>query len=392
MNWPLTRISEFCDTGSGGTPARSELSRYYTGTIPWVKSGELKEEVILDTEEHINETALSESAAKLIPSGSLLVALYGATVGRIATLGVEAATNQAVCYIIPRTEIDRRFLFYALRTRVPDWLSRRVGGAQPNISQQIIKDTKIPLPPLSEQKRIAGILDQADGLRRKRQQALSLTDQFLRSTFLDLFGDPVTNPKQWPMVPLRDRCEMVTGYPFKSGEYIGDTGIRLCRGANVLPDELDWSDVRYWRTDDNSLDPKLSIQIGDVLVAMDRPWISSGLKVARATKRDCPCLLVQRVMRLRSTSQFTNAYVYYSIRHPEFTRHCGSRSTETTVPHISANDIASYLVPDAPADVQKKFEELVARAEQQRYRVETSTRVANDLFDALVQRAFRGEL
>jgi len=251
---------------------------------------------------------------------------------------------------------------------------------------------QVLLPPLSEQKRIAGILDQADGVRRKRQQALSLTDQFLRSTFLELFGDPVTNPKRWPMVSLRDRCEMVTGYPFKSGEYIGETGIRLCRGANVLPGKLDWSDVRHWRTDDNSLDPKLSIKIGDVIVAMDRPWISSGLKVARATKRDCPCLLVQRVMRLRSTSQFSNAFIYYSIRHPEFTRHCASRSTETTVPHISANDIASYLVPDAPADVQRKFAELVATAEQKRYRIDASTHAAGELFNSLVQRAFRGEL
>lgn len=201
-------ISSFCSTGSGGTPSRANVGDYYDGTIPWIKSGELREDVIIDTEEKITELAIKESSAKLVPKGALLIAMYGATIGRIAELGVEGATNQAVCHIVPDEKIaDKRYLFYGLRFRVPELIAQGAGGAQPNINQQIIRDTQIPLPPLPEQKRIAAILDKADSIRRKRQEAVRLTEDLLRSVFLDMFGDPVTNPKGWPVLEFGELCE-----------------------------------------------------------------------------------------------------------------------------------------------------------------------------------------
>ena len=114
--WKTVRISEFCRTGTGGTPSRSNLERYYEGgTIPWVKSGELRETVINETEEHVTEAALRETNMKLVPAGALLLAMYGATVGRLGILGVEATTNQAVCHIVPDPKAaEVRFLFHAL--------------------------------------------------------------------------------------------------------------------------------------------------------------------------------------------------------------------------------------------------------------------------------------
>ncbi len=198
-------ISEVCDTGSGGTPSRAKQDIYYGGSIPWVKSGELRESVISETEETLTELGLKESAAKLLPRDTLLVALYGATVGRVGILGIEAATNQAVCYLIPDDErVNRRYLFHTLRSKVPYWLSQRVGGGQPNISQGVIKNTRIPLPSLSEQKRIAEILDRAEALRAKRRAALTLLDELTQSIFLDMFGDPKINPKQFPMRMLSE--------------------------------------------------------------------------------------------------------------------------------------------------------------------------------------------
>ena len=163
-----------------------------------MKSGELHEGVIFDAGETITQVAVDETSAKVVPKGALLLAMYGATVGRIARLGIPAATNQAICHILPDEETaDRQYLFYALRHKVPELLSRRVGGAQPNISQQIVRTTKIPLPPLAEQRRIAAILDQADGIRRQRRESVKLVEVFLRSAFLEMFGDPVRNPKGW---------------------------------------------------------------------------------------------------------------------------------------------------------------------------------------------------
>ncbi|MEG4202839.1 restriction endonuclease subunit S [Microcoleus sp. Pol7_A1] len=193
MKWPIVPISDFCKTGSGGTPLRSKSDRYYGGHIPWIKSGELKKDVITETEEYITDAALVESSAKLIPSGAILVAMYGATVGQTSILGVEATTNQAICHILPNPQIAiPQFLWYVLRSKLSELLSRRFGGAQPNISQQIIKSTQISLPPLSEQRRIVEILDQADALRRMRVEADAKAERILSALFIKMFGDPAT--------------------------------------------------------------------------------------------------------------------------------------------------------------------------------------------------------
>ncbi len=194
------RIGDFCETGSGSTPSRDQMARYYDGgTIPWVKSGELRESIITSTEEHITEAALKETSVKLVPANALLVAMYGATVGRLGILGMPATTNQAVCHIVPDpSKADVKYLFRALETKVGEMLSRTVGGAQPNINQGIVKDLRVPLPPLEEQRRIAAILDQAETLRTQRRTALALLDSLTQSLFLDMFGDPVANAKGWP--------------------------------------------------------------------------------------------------------------------------------------------------------------------------------------------------
>lgn len=171
IGWEPTRLSAFCATGSGSTPSRSQLARFYEGgTIPWVKSGELRESVISSTEEYVTEAALKETSVKMVPAGALLLAMYGATVGRLGILGIPATTNQAVCHIVPDPKVaDTRFLFHALSHQVPAIVARGVGRAQPNISQAVIKDLLLPVPPLAEQRRIAEVLDRAEALRTKRR-------------------------------------------------------------------------------------------------------------------------------------------------------------------------------------------------------------------------------
>ena len=131
--------------------------------------------------------------------------MYGATVGEVSQLTFDATTNQAICNIQPDENVcDVNYLYRFLEASKPYLLSRRVGGGQPNISQGVIKDLDVPLPPLEEQRRIASILDQADVLRQKRQQAIEKLDQLLQATFIDMFGDPVSNPKGWDLGRLGD--------------------------------------------------------------------------------------------------------------------------------------------------------------------------------------------
>ncbi|HHM0891715.1 TPA: restriction endonuclease subunit S, partial [Klebsiella pneumoniae] len=203
MSWRYLKIEDFCSTGSGGTPSRSKPEYYEGGDIPWIKSGDLKDSTIYDANEYITAAGLENSSAKIVEKDSILIAMYGATVGRLAILGINAATNQAICNIRPDTTIaDMKYLYYFLKSKFSYFVENAVGGAQPNISQGLIKSLEVPLPSLSEQKRIAEILDKAADIRQKREQAIKLADDFLRATFLKMFGDPVSNPMGWDVRPL----------------------------------------------------------------------------------------------------------------------------------------------------------------------------------------------
>ena len=183
MGWDAPVLADFCKTGTGGTPSRGKMQRYYEGgTIPWVKSAELREEVITSTGEHITVTALKETNVKLVPKDALLLALYGATVGRLGILGIQATTNQAVCHIIPNSlRVDLRYMFHSLSNQVPYLVGRGVGGAQPNISQGIIKSLAIPLPPLYLQRRFAAIVESVEHQKASQRAHLAELDTLFAS-------------------------------------------------------------------------------------------------------------------------------------------------------------------------------------------------------------------
>lgn len=130
-------IGSFCQTGSGATPLRAMAEKYYGGALPWVKSGELRESEIYHTEETVTEAALRETALKVVPCDALLVAMYGATVGRVGILKIPATTNQAVCHVIPDPKAaDTRFMFHALRNLASHFIRRGVGGHSPTSARR----------------------------------------------------------------------------------------------------------------------------------------------------------------------------------------------------------------------------------------------------------------
>ncbi|EKB06363.1 hypothetical protein AS361_15915 [Myroides marinus] len=152
-DWVECTFEDVFFTTSGGTPSRQK-SEYYNGSIPWVKSGELKSNIITETEEYITELAVEKSSAKLFPKGTLLLALYGATIGKTAILGIDATTNQAICGIFETHYVFTKYTYYYLQNRKEHLIKLGTGGAQPNISQNIVKALNFPLPPLPEQRAI----------------------------------------------------------------------------------------------------------------------------------------------------------------------------------------------------------------------------------------------
>jgi len=147
QGWQFLSIKEFAHTTSGGTPKRG-MAEYYNGEIPWVKSGDLNNGYLNSCDEYITELGLNKSSAKIFKSGTLLIALYGATIGRLSILNFEASTNQAICGITVNENVDVKYLFYYFLSIQRELIGQGKGGAQPNINQQIVKETIVPLPPL----------------------------------------------------------------------------------------------------------------------------------------------------------------------------------------------------------------------------------------------------
>ena len=174
--WKWVRLNDFGTWKSGSTPSRTNNS-YYGGNIHWVKSGEVKQGRIRETSETITEKALESCSLALNPVGSVLIAMYGANIGDIGVLEIEATTNQAVCACKPFSGIDNIYLLDLLDALKTNFVAQGAGAAQPNISKDKIINTPAPLPPLAEQKRIVARIDQLMALCDKLEAERNARDQ-----------------------------------------------------------------------------------------------------------------------------------------------------------------------------------------------------------------------
>ena len=157
-SWVWTTLGNIGQWQSGATPSRL-CKEYYGGTIPWLKTGDLNDGYIYDIPEYITEKALAETSVKLNPVGSILIAMYGATIGKVGMLTFPATTNQACCACVDYSGIEQKYLFYFLVSHKEEFIMQGGGGAQPNISKEKIVETLIPIPPRPEQVRIVNIIE-----------------------------------------------------------------------------------------------------------------------------------------------------------------------------------------------------------------------------------------
>lgn len=263
-------------------------------------------------------------------------------------------------------------------------------AGQKRVSADYLKEYQFYLPSIFEQEKIISALNKGYSIHRKRQQAIKLADDFLRATFLDMFGDPVENPKKLKTAPITELADVITGFAFKSNEYISDTSesVRLCRGANTLTGYLDWADTKFWpKNKIEKLDNYL-IKAGDIILAMDRPWISSGLKVCIFPENQRETYLVQRVARLRPRCESYTNYIYSCIKSPAFEKHC--RPTETTVPHISPVELKNFEVLIPNSELMDKYHSIASTINNCLNKMDTCNISGDALFSKLCQQAFSG--
>ena len=171
-NWSWCRLGNIGDWAAGSTPSRS-YPEYYNGTIPWLKTVDLNDGYITNIPESISEEALKNTSVRLNPSGSVLIAMYGATIGKLGILTFPATTNQACCACSPLDGINNHYLFYYLLSQKDNFVYRSVGGAQPNISKEKIVTTLMPVPPYEEQRQILDKIDIFFDLIRDIEKSLN---------------------------------------------------------------------------------------------------------------------------------------------------------------------------------------------------------------------------
>jgi len=323
-------------------------------------------------------------------SPTVLITCRGATCGTLNVCEPKSyVTGNAMALDhLDESKVDRKFLFYALSNR--GLLDAITGTAQPQITRQSLEKVQIPLPPLEEQKRIAAILDKADAIRKKRKQAIELTEQFLRSAFLDMFGDPITNPKGWPKAKLGDICAKITDGTHHSPT-IQPTGVPYITAKHLKREGLKFESNPWYVSEEahkeiyKRCDPKL----GDVLYIKD----GATTGIAAVNRYGFEFSMLSSLALLRPKGDICSPdFLCEWLNDPAVKAKyiggmAGAAIRRLTLAKIKQLDV---LLP--PIEVQLRFSELYDSQLQFRSKNLAANEEANSLFNSLSQRAFKSEL
>jgi type I restriction enzyme S subunit len=385
-------------TSSGGTPLKARQEYYIGGEVPWLLSGEVAQGEIWATTNFITLAGLQNSSAKIFPKDTVVVAMYGATAGEVGILRFEAATNQAVCGIFPNDQYLPEYLYYLLLSKKDELVGKAAGNAQPNISQAKIRETLVPRTDRAEQSRIVAVLDEAfEGIATAKANA-EKNLQNAREMFESALDAALSrHDVGYAATTLGEEIELLAGYAFSSKAYIDAAkGIRLLRGDNIMQGYLRWDDAKGWPATDVAPYARFALQEGDVVLAMDRPWVKAGLKRAQIGADDLPCLQVQRTARLRPRQRMSVQFLYHLTGSKAFSRHLLSVQTGIGVPHISGKQIESFQFMLPPPTEQETIAVALGELQQRSERLEEIYRqkltALDELKKSLLHQAFSGAL
>ena len=202
----MARLGDIFTISSGGTPDKRQAKYYENGTIPWVKTGDLKEKYVSHNIERITQEGLDNSSAKLFPADTVLVAMYGATIGACSILGFEASTNQACAAFLPTSKVLPDYLYYFLQSKKDIFVQSSVGGAQPNISAGYLKRFPFDIIPVESQRKIISALDSVSTLISLRKQQLTKLDELVKARFVEMFGDLADPYCKFKKCTLAETC------------------------------------------------------------------------------------------------------------------------------------------------------------------------------------------
>jgi type I restriction enzyme S subunit len=395
----LVRLENICDIKSGGTPSRKEKDNY-GGLIPWAKISDIEASNgnLFTTEETITEKGLKAIHNRIFDKGTLLFAMYG-SVGKIAFTQVKVSTNQAILGINIKDEskLYDRYLYYWLLRKKHEFLHLANGVTQKNLSTTFVRNLEIPLPPIASQRRIADILDKADEIIRKRKEAIALTEQLQKSIFLDMFGDPVTNPKGWDVVTLEQVAEKEKGAikcgPFGSQLLISefqDIGIPVYGIDNVQKNEFIWAKPKFITREKYQQLRAFSIKSNDVLISRT----GTVGRTCIAPPNIPESIIGANLLKVSlDQNKMSSKYLSYALSYSEFLiQEIKNISPGATVPVFNTSNLKSLKLANPPIDLQIKFNLIINKIQEKIGKQGKYLQESENLFNSLLQKAFKGEL
>jgi restriction endonuclease S subunit len=395
-DWPVKTLGDVAKWGSGGTP-RSGVAEYYDGDIPWCVIGDLTEGDVWTTEKCITEAGLSNSSAKIVEVGAILIAMYGASIGRTGVVRSRMATNQAIAFAFANEEvISSDYLLKYLQSQRSALNIAGRGSAQPNISQQVLKSWSIPVPPLEEQKRIVELLDAATVrvieltacYEQARTHANNLFTSALRE---DLEGSP-----DWPVKTLGALCEV-----FDDGDWIeskdqAPSGVRLIQTGNVGDGEFkDRSDkARFISESTFSRLRCTEIFPGDLLVSrlpdpVGRACLIPDTGSKMITAVDCT------IMRPRKDIMLPQ-FLVFSTQTSSYREQVSAKITGTTRDRISRSHLFEVQVSvptlEEQAQIVARLDSMKSKTSEIVAAYDAKLTEAKNLRQSILEAAFAGEL
>jgi type I restriction enzyme S subunit len=402
--WAKITLADVGQWGSGGTP-KSDNKSHYGGDIPWIRSGDLPDGPIRTHEVAITEEGLANSSAKWIPSDAVLIAMYGATIGKLGITTYPVTTNQAVAFCVSNAAVDPRFLFFGLAAKKQDLIEMGQGGAQPNISQQLLKAVEFSLAPLAEQRRIVAKVD-------------SLTARMARARKeLDRIPTLIARYKQ-RLLALAFSGELIGGVPtvgsgFDTGCWdipsnwhwkrfgeVAEVASNLVKPEtipdlpHIAPDNIETGTGRLlpYRTiaQDKLISAKNRFFPGQILYSKIRPY----LKKAVIVDFDGACSA--DMYPINPLSVLDRKFLLYWMISDDFAQFSARHEGRTVLPKINQKALNSTPFPLPPieeqAEIVRRIETAFAWIDRLATEHTSATKLLPKLDAAILTRAFRGEL